>query len=89
MPSINDGCQIQINNIPFAEGSLVGNSVANDFIDTGANRIRIALVAKAGRRVPVFNSIFVGDSVKFERRDPGSDLGAKEVHELSIEETRT
>ena len=85
VPAFNDRREVDVDDVSFSQQVVVRDAVADHFVDAGANRVRVAVVAQAGRCVAVLDRVVVRQLVDLSGGNPCSDVWTEEVHDLSIE----
>ena len=88
VPAVNDGCEIDVDDVPLAEHVVIRDAVAHHLVDAGANRVRVSVVAKARGGVPVLDGVFVGQLVDLASGNAGPDVRSQEVHDFGVESAR-
>lgn len=85
MPSIDDGGDIDVDDIAFFESVVAGDPVADDFIDAGAAAFGVAKVAFGGGDMAGGDSKVVDEGIDFGGGDTGFDEATHVIHEAGIE----
>lgn len=85
MPAIDDRGEIDVDDVSLTQQIVVWNTVTNHFVDAGANRVRVAVVAQASGCVTVLDCVVVRQLVDFAGGDAGPDMRSEVVHEFGIE----
>lgn len=85
MPAVDDARQVDVDDVAVSQNVVVGDAVADDFVDAGANGVGVAVVAQAGRSVAVLDGVIVSQLVDLAGGDAGPDVRAQEVHDFGVE----
>lgn len=85
VPAIDDGRNVDVDDIAFFESIIAGDPVADDFIDAGAAALGVAEVAFGGGDVTGGDGEIVDEGIDFGGGDTGFDEAAYIVHEAGIE----
>src|SRR6202044_720732 len=65
------GGYVNVDDVAVADHGVVGDAVADDLVERGAERLRVAPVAQGGRVRPVGDQEIVPDLVQVVGGDPG------------------
>ena len=79
VPAIDDQRVVDVEDIALAQRLVVGNAVADDMVDRGADRFGVAAVKQRRRIGAVVHGELVGEVVETLRGDAGSDMVAEHV----------
>ncbi len=80
VPTIDNCGDIHVDDVAILERDIVGNSVANNVIDAGADRLWVSAITQARRRMPVTERVLVRQAIKIVGRHTGLDVLPKMVH---------
>lgn len=84
VPPIDDRGEIDVDDVSLAQDVVIRDSVANNLVDAGANRVWVAVVTQTGRRMAVLNRVVVSELVDLSCRDAGPDMRSQVVHDFGI-----
>ena len=85
VPAINNGREIDVDDVSITQQVIVRDAVANYLVDAGANRIRVAVVAQAGGRVAMLDRAVVSQLVDLKSGDAWPDMRSEIVHQFGVE----
>ena len=82
VPAIDDQGDVDIDDVALAQRPLVGNAVADDVVDRGADRVPVALVEQRRRDGVVVARELVGQPVERRGGDAGLHCVDQQVERL-------
>ena len=85
VPAGDDARQVDVDDVTFSQDVIVGDAVADDFVDAGANRVGIAVVTQARWSVAMLNRVIVGQLVDPAGGDSRPDMRTQKVHDFGVE----
>ena len=85
VPAVDDCGDVDVNDVPGFEGASIGDTVADDFVDAGADGAGVAFVVEAGGYMAVVSGEGVGEPVEFVGGDAFGDVLSEEVDEFRVE----
>ena len=91
VPAVDDGGDVDVDNVPVPQPVIAGDTVADDLVHAGADAGRVilpavnVLVAQGGGAVAVLRGVGVGDLVQLAGPRPGDHVRADHVHQARIE----
>src|SRR5690606_9731097 len=65
VPTIDDICDVNVDNITFTQRLIIRNAMANNVIDRGANRLHVTTITKGRWKRSVLFSEFENETVDF------------------------
>lgn len=85
VPTVDDGRDVQIDNVAFLQDIVAGDPVADDLVDARAATFRIVLVPQRRGLVTIVDRPLVDHLVDFGRLDTHFDLGPDIVHQHGVD----
>ncbi len=79
MPAVDDQGDVDIDDVALAHRLVVGNAVADDVVDGGADRLAVAAIVERGGIGAMVHRELEGEIVKALGRDAGLHLGREHV----------
>lgn len=84
VPAIDDGRDVDVDDIAVFQDRGIGDPVADDFVDANAATFGVLLVPQGGRLVAMIVGPLMDHFVDFEGRDSGLNVGPKEIHQFGV-----
>ena len=85
MPAIDNTGNVYVDDVPFFERIIPGNTVADHFIDARAATFWKPQIPQGGWGMLVRDRVVMDQTIDFTRGDPGLNKASDVIHELSIE----
>ena len=85
MPSIHDGRNIDIDNVPVDQLSIARNAVTDHIVNAGAATLGEMLVIQRCGAMPVTNRVFIDHLVNFPGRNAWFDVITHVIQQLGVE----
>ena len=82
MPAVDDGGDVDIDDVAVQQLAVAGNAVADDMVDRGADRAREAAIVQRRRNRLVGDDEIVAQLVQLAGGDAGLDMGRDKVERL-------
>ena len=83
MPAVDDQRHVDVDDVAFAQRLVVGDAMADDVVDRGADRLAIAPIVQRRRIGIVVHREFEDELVERGRRDAGLDHRHEQIERLS------
>ena len=88
MPAIDDQGHVDVDDVAFAQRLVIGNAVADDVVDRGADRLGIAAIIKRCRHCAVVAGKLHNQAVQRIRGDSWPHQGRDQIKGFSREPSR-